>query len=345
MLKPLKCLSFPALALTILFACFSSSTAQLRLGKTVNIFIRYGYLSISMKVISYNDTERWLFKEPTKTIFKNVEALHDVVEEPRPGVFNGDFHMEFCDNKRQLFQAYFRDFHIELLDSPWRAFTDGWHPEIAAKKLGINSSFIYGDYCYVLVRVSKFHETEKLIPVLPANQPLENETIGKIRNVTMGDTTSAVQFMNKFGTHYIHSYTTGNSLYQVFVFTKAKYQHLKERLKAKGVAALSKVDLYNYFAPWYSEHIGSIRCASGNSTVEKWASRKLRLSYYLFTYSSLLKLHGNGNMLRNLDELLGNEAILHMELRSLDAIFKEPVKRRWFQEILNNYLKLWESNM
>lgn len=187
-----------------------------------------------MKVISYNDTERWLFKEPTKTVFKvginrtrickfvidsnllqNVEALHDVVEEPREGVFNGDFHMEFCDNKRQLFQAYFRDFHIELLDSPWRAFTDGWHPEIAAKKLGINSSFIYGDYCYVLVRVSKFHETERLVPVLPANQPLENETIGKIRNVTIGDTTSAVQFMNKFGTHYIHSYTTGNSLYQV----------------------------------------------------------------------------------------------------------------------------------
>lgn len=111
------------------------------------------------------------------------------------------------------------------------------------------------------------------------------------------------------------------------------------------MAALSKVDLYNYFAPWYSEHIGSIRSASGNSTVEKWASRKLRLSYYLFTYSSLLKLHGNGNMLRSLDELLENEAILHMELRSLDAIFKEPVKRRWFQEILNNYLKLWESNM
>lgn len=43
---------------------------QLRLGKAVNIFIRYGYLSISMKVISYNDTETWLFKEPTINIFK-----------------------------------------------------------------------------------------------------------------------------------------------------------------------------------------------------------------------------------------------------------------------------------
>lgn len=50
--------------------CRAQSESQLRVGKAINIFIRYGYLSISMKVISYNDTERWLFKEPTKNIFK-----------------------------------------------------------------------------------------------------------------------------------------------------------------------------------------------------------------------------------------------------------------------------------
>lgn len=35
--------------------------------------------------------------------------------------------MEFCDNKKQLFQAYFRDFTIERLESPWQAFTGGWY--------------------------------------------------------------------------------------------------------------------------------------------------------------------------------------------------------------------------
>lgn len=50
--------------------CNSQSESQLRAGKAINLFIRYGYLSISMKVISYNDTERWLFKEPTKNVFK-----------------------------------------------------------------------------------------------------------------------------------------------------------------------------------------------------------------------------------------------------------------------------------
>jgi torso-like protein len=279
------------------------------------------------------------------SLSQGLEAIEEVPDEPRAGIFTGDFHMEFCDNKRQLFQAYFRDFRIEHLESPWRAFTDGWHPEIAAKKMGINSSFIYGDYCYVLVRVSRFRESAKLREPIPPNQVLESDVTLRMRNISTGDTTSAVQFMNKFGTHYISSYVTGNSLYQVYVFNKRNYQHLKERLKSRGVSALSKVDLYNYFAPWYAEHMGQIRCASGNSTVEKWAARKLKLSYYLFTYSSLLKLHGNGSLLRTLDQLLDNEAILQLDLRALSAIFKEPNKKKWFQEILDNYLKLWEANM
>lgn len=43
--------------------CLCQSESLLRVGKGINVFIRYGYLSISMKVISYNDTERWIFKE------------------------------------------------------------------------------------------------------------------------------------------------------------------------------------------------------------------------------------------------------------------------------------------
>ena len=79
-------------------------------------------------------------------IQQGVSVQEDFEEPSKTGAFNGDFHMEFCDNKQQLFQAYFREFQIEQLESPWKAFTDGWHAEITAKKLGINSSFILGDY-------------------------------------------------------------------------------------------------------------------------------------------------------------------------------------------------------
>lgn len=184
-------------------------------------------------------------------------------------------------------------------------------------------------------------------------------------NVTVGDTVSVLQFIQKYGTHYINSYVTGNSLYQVvfwlgchgdrfltdfrpsqvFVFNKRNYQHIKERLKSRGVLSLSKSDLYNFFAPWYAEHLGSVRCASGNSTVERWAQRKLKLSYYLFTYNSLLKLHGSSSLLKALDDLLGNEAILQLDLKSLAVAFKDPDKRKWYQIILDNTLKLWEVNM
>lgn len=63
--------------------------------------------------------------------FQGIDALAVTTEENEPGSFHGDFHMEFCDNRKQLFQAYFRDFTIERLDNPWQAFTGGWHLEVS----------------------------------------------------------------------------------------------------------------------------------------------------------------------------------------------------------------------
>lgn len=144
-----------------------------------------------------------------------MSALSESKEENAPGIFHGDFHMEFCDNRRQLFQAYFRDFTIERLDKPWEAFTGGWFADNAAKKLGINTSFIQGDYSYVLVRVVRFRETGKLKTDIPQNQTIENDVHERIDQLNAGNVTGAVKFMEAFGTHYINSYTTGNSLYQV----------------------------------------------------------------------------------------------------------------------------------
>lgn len=50
---------------------------------------------------------------------QGIDQLVEATEENQPGSFHGDFHMEFCDNKKQLFQAYFRDFTIERLEYPW----------------------------------------------------------------------------------------------------------------------------------------------------------------------------------------------------------------------------------
>lgn len=132
---------------------------------------------------------------------------------------------------------------------------------------------------------------------------------------------------------------------QVFVYSPQVYQRIKERLKTRGVADLSSLELSNYFSPWYAEHMGAIQSASGNRSVETWAVDRLRVQYYIFTYASLLKLHGDAALLRQLDSLLGNEALLQLQLRTLAPLFREPERQKWFLEVIDNYFKLWEVNM
>ncbi|CAH2087923.1 unnamed protein product [Euphydryas editha] len=319
--------------------------SELGVGKSINIFMRYGYLSICMRVVPRNDTDGWVFREPTVSVFRDIDRF---VAAPKPRqpktLFDGDFHMEFCDNLKQLLQAYFRDFSFERLERPWRAFTAGWPTDIMARNLGINSSFINGDHCYVLVRVSRFRETAKLKD-LPSNIAPEDVVNEAIEEIGIGDTITVADFIRKYGSHYIASYVTGNSLYQVFVFSRGVYSRIKERVKTRGVSDIPTSEIGNYFSPLFAEHVGSVKVASGNKTVESWATKRLRVHYYIFSYPSLLKLHGEPTLLRNLDNLLGNEALLQLELKTLSPAFKDINKRKWFEEVIDNYLKLWESNM
>lgn len=134
-------------------------------------------------------------------------------------------------------------------------------------------------------------------------------------------------------------------LSQVFVYTPPIYRTIKDRFKTRGISDLSNVELASYFSPWSAEHIGKIQATSGNATVEGWATEHLRINFYLFTYNSLLKLHENASLLRKLDSLLHNEALLQLNLRTLSPAFKDSVKREWFHEVIDNNLKLWEVNL
>lgn len=319
-----------------------SRSQKPRLGGAINIFNRYGHLTISMRVVSRNDTGTWIFREPTVDVFHNLLPAPPK-QSKSTTVFHGDFHMEFCDNVRQLQQAYFRDFTIENIERPWRAFTSSWTPNVMAKHLGINSSYIYSDHCFVLVRVSRFRENQELMgnmETLVLNEDVENEA----NTISIGDKDSVLYFVRNFGSHYIKSFVTGNSLYQVFVYRPEVYLQIKERLKTRGVADLSNLELSNYFSPWYAEHMGRIQSASGNHTVEDWAKKQLEVQYFIFTYSSLLKLHGDIDLLRQLNILLGNEALLQLQLRALLPLFKDTKLKEWFLEVMDNYSKLWEVN-
>lgn len=61
---------------------------------------------------------------------------------------------------------------------------------------------------------SRFRETAKLSE-LPSNIAVEDVVFDAIQDSTIGDTASTADFIRKYGSHYIASYITGNSLYQV----------------------------------------------------------------------------------------------------------------------------------
>lgn len=65
------------------------------------------------------------------------------------------------------------------------------------------------------------------------------------------------------------------------------------------------------------------------------------LLLFLYPYFFL----GDPRLLGKLNNMLGNEAILEMTMKTLAPAFKDPKKREWFEEVLDNFLKLWESNL
>ncbi|XP_046394796.1 torso-like protein [Ischnura elegans] len=335
-------------------------TTQLHAGGAINIFSRYGYLSISIRVVARNDSDPWLFREPMVDVFRDTPPVtpppapaKKTLQKERSLVFDGDFHMEFCDDVRQLMQAYFRDFTIERLQEPWRAYAGSWGRTTVARHLGVNSTFIGGQHCYVLVRVARRRSSGSLsIPGLGYTTPetrdgpaLTESVAREIETVVPGNPATVDRFVRSFGSHYVSSYVTGNSLYQVFVYTPSIYSKIKERLRTRGVAELSRSELASFFSPWYAEHTGKIQVASGNATVAAWAEDKLKISFYFFSFASLLRLHGDARLLRRLDALLGDEAVLQLQLKSLAPAFHDPATRKWYEEVLDNRLRLWETNM
>lgn len=336
------------------FSAFDSDSNTLVIGRSLNIFSRFGYLSVTMKVVARNDTQQdWIFREPTCDILQNVNQYvirkisksAETQKNSETETFPGNFHMEFCDNRQQLIQAYFRDIIIERFDRPWRAFAASWHPESIAKHFGITDfTFINEKYCFILIRLNLFRESVYL-DKLPTNITFMDRIVDEVQKLQIGDTVGIVKFIRKYGSHYIDSYTTGDSLYQVFVFRKSHYYQIKNRFVTYGYSNINNDELNEYFSPWKALHIGQIRTSSGNRTIEKWCFKNLQMIVPVFKFQSILKLHENDDLFQMAQNLLTNEALLQIRLKSIEIFFQNDSIKRWFQEVLENLIVLWDVNL
>lgn len=189
-------------------------------GGVIHLFPRYGYLSLSMKVISRNNTnlssgsssgpslrnDSWMFLEPVNNVIDAAsmrisETSFMPVNETQALPFHNMFHFDLCEDVRTLMEAYFKNFTIEGLDRPWQAFAGGWRTASIARNFGIDQAFVDGDYRYVLVKVMLVRGSGQV-------EPLVNATVADIYQPSFqrfkpDNDLSTYEFFKVVGTHYV----------------------------------------------------------------------------------------------------------------------------------------------
>lgn len=210
------------------YAGASSSSAALVLkpeyftipiGGVIHLFPRYGYLSLSMKVIARNtntstassatsgpQNDSWIFLEPVNnviepTTLKTEETSFSPVNDSESLPFHNLFHFDLCEDIQTLQEAYFKNFSIEGLDKPWQAFAGGWRTASIARNYGIDQQFVEGDYRYILVKVLLVRASGTVKSV--NNSTVSENYKSNFNRFTPDNDLSTYEFFKIVGTHYV----------------------------------------------------------------------------------------------------------------------------------------------
>ncbi|XP_026318128.1 torso-like protein [Hyposmocoma kahamanoa] len=302
----------------------------------------YGDLSQETQVIStdYEEEDEETiepFREKNLRVFVNVTS-----EEFSESSYNTmDFNILLCESFEDLLTSYFQDFRIEGADKPWKAFMGDWIMDEIMRAYGIEYDGKPNSCCYVLVKMNKVNRTVKVGNL--TDIAIKDYVNKAIENLNISDASAVRKFMKSYGTHYIDSYVTGDSIYQVFKYKRSGYNFLRSKLRSNRKAFQD--NLRFYFSSYFLKEVGEIRLASGNKTIETWAHQNLRDSQYLYSRPSLLRLHYNPYLASKLNDLLDNSALISINLKTLKPLFKDKYKAEMYAEIVENDMKLWEINV
>merc|ERR1712061_492753 len=126
---------------------------QVPAGEAVDIFYRYGFFSLSVRVVPRDDHGSWLIREPTTKVF-TPNSLQQV-KELRDGKFEPQFQIFFCDDVEDLMKHYFHDFTAEGVAEPYRLYTGSWRTPTTVKYFGLSEDTLHSDSGFVLVKLQK----------------------------------------------------------------------------------------------------------------------------------------------------------------------------------------------
>merc|ERR1739848_971137 len=122
-------------------------------GGAVDMFYRYGFFSLSVRVVPRDDPGRWLIREPTADIFDKRSIV--ITETAGPNTFaRQPFQISLCGDLDELLSAFFRDFKADGVEQPHKLFTGSWRLPTAAQYLGLSPQALDDSVnSYVLVKL------------------------------------------------------------------------------------------------------------------------------------------------------------------------------------------------
>jgi hypothetical protein len=309
-------------------------------GEALDLFYRFGFFSLSVRVVPRDDFGTWVIREPTSNIF-TPESVRQVTL-PQANQFQDQFQIYFCDDLDDLMKHYFHDFQAEGVREPYRMFTGSWRTPTTVKYFGISESAIKSDAGFVLVKLVKAKATLK-IEGSPKLKEDAAQSFGKIRP---GDKDSVEEFVQNHGSHYIESLSVGDAVYQVLALDRSTYLRAKnDVLVEKKVTAFD--DIYEtYLAPWVVKENGKILIASGDDRVGDFLSGRVFKQLQFASYPSIFEIRKQPTLLKELEFLTQDTtAVIALNFRSLGSLLPSLESQEFYKEIVNTELALWEANI
>jgi len=108
----------------------------------------------------------------------------------------------------------------------------------------------------------------------------------------------------------------------------------------------SESDMVMFLSPLYTEYQGQVMSIGSKGAVEKWVDSNLQVECKLGDmYVSLYTLKNRPELCDEIVALMDDQSVVGLHLKMISAFFIDPVKKKWFTEILDNHVKLREVNL
>merc|ERR1712203_637196 len=319
-----------------------SSVEDIRVpaGEAVDIFYRYGFFSLLVRVVPRDDHGSWLIREPTTKVF-TPNSLRQV-KELRDGKFEPQFQIFFCDDVEDLMKHYFHDFTAEGVAEPYRLYTGSWRTPTTVKYFGLSEDTLHSDSGFVLVKLQK----PRLTVRTEGEPKLMPEAAREFSKIRIGDEESVKSFTEDYGSHYIRSLTIGDAVYQILALKRDNYLRAKnDVLVEKKVSDFNQI-YEQYLAPRIVAENGRVQCASGDSDVAEFLDERVVRKTQFNSYPSIFEIRSEPRLLGRLEDLTRHtEAVIALAFRSIGSLLPSVQAQDYYNEIVNTQLALWEVNI